>query len=239
MINESAGTLESYLRIVDRHHKAGWIYRGVSDKTHALVPKIGRPQFHQHYSLKTEQLLLRTFKQRAIRHVSPQPTSALEWLALGQHHGLPTRLLDWSYSPLVALYFAVSSNPGLDAAVYGRHMPRGTNTFDPFKIRTAQKYYPPHFSPRIPAQHALFTVEPDPTKAPRIRGLVKVLVPSAAKADLRVRLSLLGFHDEAMFPDLDGTCAHLTWRLSNSQGAWPTNTRRPTTRMSRRRMTPP
>ena len=213
--------LEPFLQVVDTNHMPGWIYRGVADSSFILLPKIGRPEFRPQYSVTTEKLLLRTFKQRAIRHVTPQPSSELEWLALGQHHGLPTRLLDWTYSPLVALYFAVKDHMTAEAAVYCRHMPRGENVFDPFTITTPQKYYPPHISPRIPAQHALFTVEPDPTSAPVIPNGVRVLVPSSVKVRLRERLSLLGFHDESMFPDLDGTCAHLSWRLRNNQGSWP------------------
>ena len=227
MIDEQADNLERFLQIVDAHHKPGWIYRGVADSSFALLPKVGRSEFRAQYSLKSEALLLRTFKQRAIRHVSPQPTSELEWLALGQHHGLPTRLLDWTYSPLVALYFAIKDHPAAEAAIYCRHMPRGDNSFDPFAITTPQKYYPPHISPRIPAQHALFTVEPDPTVEPTIADGVRIRVPSGSKTKLRERLSLLGFHDESMFPDLDGACAHLSWRLRNNQGAWPTGSPTP------------
>lgn len=221
MFEESVTDLEDFLQAVQRYHQHGWIYRGVGDSTFALLPKVGRMEFRSHYSVGTEKLLLLTFKQRAVRFVSPIPSSDLEWLAVGQHHGLPTRLLDWTYSPMVALYFAVRDQPDAEAAVYCRHMPRGRNDFDPFALKTAQKYYPPHISPRMPVQNALFTVEPDPTVEPIIRTGVKLLIPQTSKNRLRERLSLLGVHDESMFPDLDGACAHLSWRLKNDQGSWP------------------
>ena len=220
MKKHSATTTEQYLSLIDAIHRDGWIYRGVSNSTYSLVPKVGRDTFRSQYSVSNEKLLLKIFKQRAVRYISYRPDSVLEWLALGQHHGLPTRLLDWSNSPLVALYFAVTGDSDSESAVYCRHMSRGGNEFDPFTIAEPQKYYPPCLSPRITAQHALFSVEADPTKTMDAPEIEKITIPSSSKAKLRKTLNILGFNQESMFPDLDGICGHLSWRMQDNIGSW-------------------
>ena len=66
---------------------------------------------------KRELALIREFQRRAHHYLSDVPASGnwLEWLALMQHHGAPTRLLDWTYSLHVATHFAVSHSAREDA----------------------------------------------------------------------------------------------------------------------------
>lgn len=76
------------------------IHRGMVDARWKLETSLER-----HGLVERERDLLRNFKKYS-QIPGIQPIDDWEWLTIGQHHGLPTRFLDWTYSPLVALHFA-------------------------------------------------------------------------------------------------------------------------------------
>src|SRR5689334_1540805 len=93
-------------------------WRGQADKDWELCPRIYREPYNS--KQRYERDSLRWFKSRArVRHNEmPKVDSFFEWLSLAQHYRLPTRLLDWSESILVALFFAVRENLDSDAALW-------------------------------------------------------------------------------------------------------------------------
>ncbi len=84
--------------------RSKYAFRGLSDSNYKLESRLAR---HGGDFRKLEKHLLRNFKKYAHRSVV-EKDSIWNWLSVAQHYGLPTRLLDWTYSPFVAMHFATA-----------------------------------------------------------------------------------------------------------------------------------
>jgi len=102
---------------------SGFLFRGQASASWNLEPGLGRAV--RRWGLDrgrlgmTETAILREFRRRAHHYVTmpPSPEQDLEWLALIQHYGGPTRLLDFTHSPYIAAFFALE-NAEDEAAVW-------------------------------------------------------------------------------------------------------------------------
>ena len=218
-------------------------FRGQADGTWPLVPGIGRKRNFWGQPNKRDRLdLLKHGRERALlsrfkRDAYPFFKRVLtDWEAItvAQHHGMPTRLLDWTSSPLVALYFAAEQEPGSDGAVFAYRPRKSWNDLismfhgqnptaevppNPLDIQGIKVCFPIMISDRLTAQNGGFTVQ-DPTRCLMSRGsddfdekdidiaeIHKWKLPKGKKRSILDELHRCGVNHRTLVPDLDGLCA--------------------------------
>lgn len=187
----------------------------------SAIRGIGRPI---PYSLEDERAVLAMFKQQARYYLPSTPANDFEWLAIAQHFGLPTRLLDWTDSLLVATWFAVQrelKGHGGDSVIWVlRGVPsvadQEINNLDPLTIDHAVSYRPPHISQRISSQGSILVICPNPTQELALPNQKRILIKRRAEATIEKRLNACGINRRNIFADLSGLAQHLAWLYRNN-----------------------
>lgn len=202
---------------------SGWIFRGVSSPDHYLLPSIGREVVYGPYKLAQEKRLFEEFKNRAVSLVIDPRFDDWDWLAYAQHIGVPTRLLDWSVSPLVALYFALESNSDTNRVLYAVKYSKYLHEVDhrntsPFTNSSEGRFTAPLAFDRIRAQRGIFTIHPEPTKIFHPKGLKSFLIDTSLVNDFRRRLFKYGIDHWHIYPDSHGLGLQLAWQFKNKVG---------------------
>jgi hypothetical protein len=202
------------------------LYRGQSqDKM--LLPKIARYNLEDAESVERE--MLEDFQRRSIHLIEYHPGNSWDWLALAQHHGMATRLLDWTENPLIALWFSMS--PKLEdlktdyAVVWGFKVPKedivnSTEDKDPFGGGMTKVFKPNHITKRISSQFGWFTIHksnpekkfmPFESNEQYIDRLFKIKIDSKCFKECKIRLHNFGINSASMYPDIDGLAKHVEW----------------------------
>ena len=210
------------------------LFRGQSEDKD-LLPRIARVRHLITELLQFENRMMQEFKREAEIYQSPLPPTMWEILAIAQHHGLPTRYLDWTKNPLAALWFAIRNparNKDLDGVVWIFHPEENDYIQDPeyypspFKVTRTRVFEPRPVTPRIKAQEGIFTVHKFMENKKKFialqknrryyKKLSKILIDPNSFHTIRFELDRCGIHASSLFPDLEGVAKRLTWKYTLS-----------------------
>ena len=199
-------TLGELIDTIDKlNQKEVLWYRGHENKDWELIPSVQRPEF-----AGREQYLANDFYMKASVTLLTKPDyrNYSAWLSIMRHYGLPTRLLDWSRSPLIAAYFATQN---WEREEYGDGC---IWILSPSKLNAEEGFQEYLYS--IDSHTALQMIRPA-TERKLVdieqEGLLQnIIIPQKAKKRIAYELNIMGITLSHVYPDAQNIAAELVLR---------------------------
>jgi FRG domain len=223
-----------YVDLIARPQYQGWAFRGHANRKWPLMSTLGRylnAYVEEKYWKDQEERIIRVFKRKAHLFLTqiPDHSDTFQWLALMQHHGAPTRLLDFTWSPYVAAFFALerATRKGAVWALNPKKLENITERLNEFlddahgaEIGIGEPFV---MNTRLIAQSGTFVVTRHPGRPiEEIVGgyddpsdtLVKFILPADLIRSSGMRtLFMMNVTNATLFPDLDGLARSLAYEL--------------------------
>lgn len=234
-------SLNEYTLLVNELASSGSdliLFRGQTNDDE-LLPGIGRKIKDEHGNFvspkilkDTEQSMLDLFHKRLPNYIETSFANSWDLLAIAQHHGMATRLLDWTQNPLIALWFACSSsfisgNYSVIRIINTNYLNiyKYKNSDSPFDIDKTKIISPNWIAKRIANQSGLFTIH-KPTEQSSVFTFLpldeesnldfvihKFIVPASFRGNIIRELNSYGVNHSSVFPDVDGLCKSINWQF--------------------------
>jgi hypothetical protein len=210
------------------------VFRG-QNSSWPLLPYISRV-VRPHHIIEVERELRKSFRDECVPYVGSLPRNEWDWLALAQHHGVATRMLDWTRDPFIALWFAVRTRP--KGAAYlpevwvfdplPENIVSNKENESPFSLPSTKVFVPEPFHPRVAVQQAAFVVFKhlanyrngfcELSKNTMLKQrLERIRFPEDCERRVRTALNRRGYSSFSLFPDLDKVCKKMVTNLKK----WP------------------
>jgi hypothetical protein len=209
-------TLEEFLFEVS-NLPTSTLYRGHSSSSYSLKPSIGRCEYPGKNACQVEKVLFSRFKLKS--QLFFKGGTELDWLIFARHYGLNTRILDWTRSHYIALYFALQNRSKIKHepfCVIAYSNPPLGDYFDirekhPFDMREDIYIEPPNLDSRIANQHAFLSIHADPFNALENEDLTKFSFYPCQKTLIQIEKELVsvGISHATIYPGPDGIAKHL------------------------------